>query len=98
MSYGYDALNRLSSVTDPSGVTTYSYDAVGNLSGYTYPNGVATSYTYDTLDRLTQMQSVCGSAAAPGCGSPGTAISSYAYTLGAAGNRLSVAELSGRTV
>ena len=28
----------------------------------------------------------------------GTAISSYAYTLGAAGNRLSVAELSGRTV
>jgi hypothetical protein len=29
---------------------------------------------------------------------PGTPISSYAYTLGSAGNRLSVAELSGRTV
>jgi YD repeat-containing protein len=41
MTYGYDALNRLSSVTDASGVTTYSYDAVGNLSGYTYPNGIA---------------------------------------------------------
>jgi hypothetical protein len=44
------------------------------------------------------MQSLCGSAAAPGCGPPNTAIASYAYTLGAAGNRLSVAELSGRTV
>jgi RHS repeat-associated protein len=97
MTYGYDQLNRLSSVTDASGVTNYSYDAVGNLSGYTYPNGVATSYTYDTLNRLTNMQSTCG-AAAPGCGAPGTPISSYVYTLGAAGNRLSVAELSGRTV
>jgi RHS repeat-associated protein len=97
MSYGYDALNRLSSVTDPSGVTTYSYDAVGNLSGYTYPNGVATSYSYDTLNRLTNMQSTCNTAG-PSCATPGTAISSYAYSLGAAGNRLSVAELSGRTV
>jgi RHS repeat-associated protein len=96
MTYGYDVLNRLSSVTDPSGVTSYSYDAVGNLSGYTYPNGVATSYTYDTLNRLTNMQSLCGTGT-PAC-APGTAIASYAYSLGAAGNRLSVAELSGRTV
>jgi hypothetical protein len=44
------------------------------------------------------MQSSCGSAAAPSCGAPGTSISSYFYTLGAAGNRLSVAELSGPTV
>jgi YD repeat-containing protein len=42
------------------------------------------------------MQSTC--ATGTGCGTPGTAISSYAYTLGAAGNRLSVTELSGRTV
>jgi len=97
MTYGYDQLNRLSSVTDASGVTNYSYDPVGNLAGYTYPNGVATSYTYDNLNRLTSMQSTCGTGA-PACGSSGTAISSYAYTLGAAGNRLSVAELSGRTV
>jgi RHS repeat-associated protein len=97
MTYGYDALNRLASVTDPSGVTTYSYDAVGNLSGYTYPNGVATSYSYDTLNRLTNMQSTCNTAG-PSCTTPGTPISSYIYTLGAAGNRLSVAELSGRTV
>ena len=53
MSYGYDQLNRLSSVTDPGGVTNYTYDPVGNLAGYSYPNGVSTSYTYDTLNRLT---------------------------------------------
>jgi RHS repeat-associated protein len=102
MSYIYDADNRLASVTDAVGSTNYSYDAVGNLSGVTYPNGVSTSYAYNTLNRLTNMQSICGTAAgstaAPGCGPIGTPIASYTYTLGAAGNRLSVVELSGRTV
>ncbi len=46
-----------------------------------------TSYNYDGLNRLTQM----------GAAKSG-ALSGYAYTLGAAGNRLTVAELSGRTV
>ena len=96
MTYAYDALNRLASVTDASGATTYSYDAVGNLSGYVYPNGVSTGYGYDPLNRLTNMQSTC--ATGTGCGTPGSPVASYAYTLGAAGNRLSVAELSGRTV
>jgi RHS repeat-associated protein len=96
MTYTYDPLNRLSSVTDASGATTYSYDAVGNLGGFAYPNGVQTGYGYNTLNRLTQMQSTC--ATGTGCGTPGTAISSYIYTLDAAGNRSSVAELSGRTV
>ena len=96
MTYAYDPLNRLASVTDASGVTSYSYDPVGNLAGYSYPNGVSTSYVYDPLNRLTQMQSTC--ATGTGCGAPGTALASYGYTLGPAGNRLSVAELSGRTV
>jgi len=96
MTYGYDTLNRLSSVTDSTGTTTYTYDAVGNLNSYAYPNGVQTGYQYDTLNRLTSMQSTC--AAGTGCGAPGTPIASYAYTLGPAGNRLSVAELSGRAV
>jgi len=95
LTYAYDALNRLSTVTDnrlvaqgsTSGVTHYSYDPVSNLSGYTYPNGVQTSYSYDGLNRLTQMGSAKSGA-----------LSSYAYTLGAAGNRLTVAELSGRNV
>jgi RHS repeat-associated protein len=61
---------------------------VGNLQNFTYPNGVASAYTYDALNRLTQM----------GSSKSATSISNYAYTLGAAGNRLTVAELSGRTV
>lgn len=89
MTYTYDVLNRLASVAVPGqGATTYSYDEVGNLAGYSYPNGVATSYAYDQLNRLSQM----------GSQKSGTALASYAYTLGAAGNRTTVAELSGRTV
>src|SRR5262249_59378556 len=65
-----------------------SYDPAGNLSGYVYPNGVQTSYSYNSLNRLTSMGSAKGA----------TNLSSYAYTLGPAGNRLSVSELSGRTV
>ena len=42
-------------MVDPTGTTTYSYDAVGNLAGYSYPNGVTSAYTYDGLNRLTQM-------------------------------------------
>ena len=96
MSYTYDADSRLASVTDAVGTTNYSYDAVGNLNGMTYPNGVSASYSYNPLNRLTNMQSICGTH--NGCGTPGSPIASYSYTLGAAGNRLSVVELSGRTV
>jgi hypothetical protein len=49
---------------------------------------VTSAYTYDTLNRLTQM----------GSSKNATALSNYTYTLGAAGNRMSVAELSGRAV
>ncbi len=86
--YTYDQLNRLSTVTDSSGATTYAYDAVGNLQNFTYPNGVTHAYSYDTLNRLTQV----------GASKNAVGISNYAYTLGLAGNRLTVAELSGRTV
>jgi len=96
MGYAYDSLNHLVSVTDPSGATAYSYDPVGNLQNLIYANGVSTSYTYDILNRLTNTRSTCSSGT--GCGAPGTALASYSYTLGSAGNRLSVAELSGRTV
>ena len=87
MTYAYDALNRLASVTDANGgVTIYTYDLVGNLASYAYPNGVEHRYTYNALNRLTDLALVRG----------GTTIASYAYTLGATGNRQSVTELSGR--
>jgi RHS repeat-associated protein len=88
--YAYDALNRLSSATDTrSGVTTYAYDPNGNLAGALYPNGVQTAYTYNTLNRLTNLTAAAGGSAP---------LAGYAYTLGAAGNRLSVTEQNGRAV
>nr|MBA2702657.1 PKD domain-containing protein [Blastocatellia bacterium] len=92
--YSYDSLNRLASVKDKNlialngGVTTYSYDNVGNLQGYSYPNGVNSSYAYNSLNRLTTMT----------VGTTGSSLAIYSYTLGPAGNRTAVTELSGRTV
>ena len=91
LSYSYDALNRLAKVTDQglgNADTTYSYDNAGSLAGYVYPNGVETAYTYNALNRLTDMH----------VAKAGADVARYQYTLGATGNRLSVAELSGRTV
>jgi len=81
VSYGYDALNRLSTVQEANtDTTTYAYDNVGNLQSVTYPNGVVHAYNYDTRNRLTNL-GVTGTVA----GAPG-AIASYAYTLDASGH------------
>src|SRR5205807_1377174 len=71
--YVYDALNRLSTVTDnrlASGNTTYTYDEAGNLAGYLYPNGVQSTYTHNQLNRLTNLAV-----------SKGAALANYEYTL-----------------
>ncbi|HKO42296.1 MAG TPA: PKD domain-containing protein [Pyrinomonadaceae bacterium] len=92
--YSYDSLNRLASVKDNNllalngGVTNYHYDAVGNLQNYVYPNAVTTAYNYNSLNRLISMNASTSI----------STLSSYTYTLGAAGNRTSVAELGGRKV
>jgi RHS repeat-associated protein len=97
-SYTYDILNRLSTVSTSFVPTvTYTYDAVGNLATQKTDSIYTTTYTYDTLNRLTNMQTACGTSA-PSCGTTGRVFSNYTYALGAAGNRLSVSELGGRTV
>ncbi|HUN10638.1 MAG TPA: RHS repeat-associated core domain-containing protein, partial [Aggregatilineales bacterium] len=63
------------------------YDAVGNLAGFLYPNGVQTSYTYNTLNRLTNVT-----------GARTATLASYTYTLGPSGNRTAVTEANGRQV
>ncbi|MEW6127269.1 MAG: PKD domain-containing protein, partial [Acidobacteriota bacterium] len=92
VNYSYDALNRLSGVTDnakgtrpATGSSSLSYDAVGNLASFTTPNQVTHSYTYNSLNRLTDVRVTKAT----------TTLASYAYTLGAAGNRLSVSEQNG---
>jgi RHS repeat-associated protein len=90
VNYNYDELNRLSTVSNNSlsaGTTAYIYDLNGNLESTTYPNAVRTTYTYDNLNRLKNVNAA-----------KGATLANYAYTLGAAGNRLSVNEADGRTV
>ena len=59
---------------------------MGKLASEAYPNGVQAVYSYDSLDRLINLTV-----------NKTVPLASYAYTLGPAGNRLSVTEQSGRT-
>jgi RHS repeat-associated protein len=54
--YVYDALNRVTSITNPgSRVVSYSYDAAGNRTGVTSPDGKTVIYTYDDANRLIRV-------------------------------------------
>ena len=86
--YSYDALNRLKTVTDATGTTRYSYDAVGNRSEVVYPNQTWQRYSYDVLNRLTQLEVL---------NTAGQVVQSYRYTLDATGRRTQITEASGRT-
>jgi YD repeat-containing protein len=92
LSYGYDALGRLQTVTalkrnavmlSPSETTTYHYDAVGNRSETDLPNGVKTLYTYDGLNRLTNLVHQAGT----------TNLAAYSYRLDATGRRTNAVEV-----
>lgn len=64
----YDALNRVSSITDPaSGLTSFGYDAQDDLTSVKDPRGLTTSYGYDGFGDLTAQTS------------PDTGSSSYTY-------------------
>jgi RHS repeat-associated protein len=88
MSYIYDSLNRLSTVTDnrlQSGqnTTTYTYDTASNIVTLTYPNGLESNFKYDTRNRVSSLS---------------TAVSAYRYQLGPTGVLTGVTEQTGRTV
>ncbi|MEW8150669.1 MAG: polymorphic toxin-type HINT domain-containing protein [Candidatus Thiodiazotropha endolucinida] len=85
--YGYDALDRLHTVTDASGTTQYTYDNVSNLDTVTYPNGMVTDYDYNSVSQLTHVTTRDAS---------GTLIGSYSYTLDDTGRRETITEASGR--
>lgn len=84
MQYGYDGLNRLTSVTDwLLRTTAYTYDAAGRLIATVNPNTTRAAYAYDTVGRLTGLANTKGDA---------TVISSYTYTLDAIGNHTQVVQ------
>ncbi len=54
--YGYDALSRITSITNPFGQTvSFTYDALSRRTKMIYPNGTTTTYAYDATGRVTQV-------------------------------------------
>ena len=54
----FDALNRLTKITDPnSGITQLAYDANDNLASVTDPRSLVTSYTHNGFNDVTQVVS-----------------------------------------
>jgi RHS repeat-associated protein len=94
MSYTYDTLNRLSTVVDnnlPAGsnTTIYAYDTASNLVTVTYPNKLQSTIQYDSLNRLTALNTATQNF---------SAVAGYSYTLGVTGNRTGATEQTGRTL
>ena len=84
--YSYDALNRLTSMTNNKGqTTTFSYDALGRRTSMTHANGVVTNYTYDAASQLLSLSHQLGA----------TTIDSFSYTYDNVGNRKSKADNNG---
>jgi RHS repeat-associated protein len=76
--YEYDALNRLTKITNNKGVvTTFTYDALGRRKTLTHGNGVVTSYAYDAASQLLSLAHKLGA----------TTINSFNYTYDKVGNR-----------
>ena len=59
--FAYDALDRLTQVTDArNGVTKYSYDANGNKTKVTTARGKETRYEYNEIDEVTKVTDPLG--------------------------------------
>jgi RHS repeat-associated protein len=86
--YGWDAANRLASVTDPAGASTFEYDLAGRLTKRTDPNGVVMTYAYDNVNRVLDVNASRGT----------TPIADYAYQRDLIGRVTTLTELSGRIV
>jgi RHS repeat-associated protein len=85
--YAYDEANRLQSVMDPAdGSYAQGYDQNGNRTSLVHPNGVASTFTYDSKNRLTSLSTATG---------VGEIVQSYVYDLSPAGNRDVILEQDG---
>lgn len=61
ISYQYDAINRVTSVTDQYGQTVgYGYDKASNRTSLIYPGGLTVEYQYDQVNRLISLEDWLG--------------------------------------
>lgn len=92
-SYNYDANGNLVGVTPPSplGAITETVDSLSRLSTMTDGKGQKSTYSYDSLDRITQILYNGATQCVPSNGSCIT------YSYDADGNRLTMVDQSGTT-
>lgn len=95
--YAYDPANRLFHVKDWLGRTTsYGYDAGSNLLQVLYPNHAGVSFAYDAANRLTEVRNrFRGSGEGEG-DNDRSPLAVFRYALDSVGNRLQVADDSGK--
>ena len=55
VNYQYDSLNRVDTITADNKQFSYEYYADGMIKAVNYPNGLRTEYTYDNINRLTEL-------------------------------------------
>ncbi len=74
VNYQYDALGRLTKLTDASGnlIVSYTYDAAGRLSSKQFGNGTVCNYTYDAVGNVLSIVNLAPDGK--------TVQSSYVYT------------------
>ena len=88
VSYNYYDDNRLQNVVDAqnsNATTSYQYDAAGNRQYLNLPNNWHVQYSYDALNRLTNINQYQGAAAT-------NPTAAFTYTLDAAGIRTNLSE------
>lgn len=83
--YTYDALNRVTHVTNGGGTTTYTYDRSSLKVKVAYPNNTTAVQGYDAARRILYIENRQN----------GAIVSRYDYTYDANGNRLSQIEVNG---
>lgn len=85
--YGYDTLNRLTTLTPPAAIApsafTFTYDALSRRTSLNRPNGVNTEYSYDSLSRLLSVLHKLG----------GNTIDGTSYVVDLVGNRTAKTDL-----
>lgn len=86
--YSFDALNRLSTVHNATGISSYGYDRSSLLATISYPNGAVADYHYDNARRVAQVSNRLN----------GAVVSQYDYSYDSNGNRLSQQETNGSGV